>query len=122
MELVKCFIQLWDQEFVLTPQVYISVFGSNGPAGNGHSAKYLSRHLVQDLTVLKGTGFAFVGITYNIFYRLFFLGSKSPLQSGGESGSSTSFQVRFKYLLTNIIRIHLHDLLQVHPCIRSFRK
>src|SRR5438445_132917 len=61
----------------------------------------------QDLTVLEGPRFAFVGVHHQILGKTRLLAHEVPLHAGGEAGAAAAAQVRLDHLVHDLLRLHL---------------
>mmetsp|Transcript_33923 Transcript_33923/g.55363 ORF Transcript_33923/g.55363 Transcript_33923/m.55363 type:complete len:254 (-) Transcript_33923:192-953(-) len=84
----KAFVDLED----LAVDVVVADRDAHRVGGDGHAFDDLVRVVHQDLTVLAGTGLAFVGVADEVFLARELAGHEAPLQAGRETGAAAAAQ------------------------------
>ena len=78
------------QEFA--SNVVVAHRGAHRECGQGHALDQHVRVVAQDVAIVAGSGFALVGVAYQVAGLLAVPGHEAPFQSGGKPGSATAAQ------------------------------
>ncbi len=77
---------------VLVADIEDAALRAGDQAGDDHALDEEMRQVGHDEAIFDGAGFAFIGVTNNVFHGIGLFANQVPLHAGGKSGAAHAFQ------------------------------